>query len=139
MIRKRLSALAAALLLAVGTVLATAAPASAAGSETDYSVEYDLSDATMTCLNLTYVSACVQPYGDILWLKDKRVDGHSVYLYWDDVDGDRYGTCVDDNGVDAGWTRCNKNLSEGHGISWKVGYHNGGGDFVKANGAITTV
>lgn len=111
---------------------ATSTTASAAGIpdrpradfELDYAQQHPWTSPDKDCFYVPYgVEACVQPHGDVLWLKDLNYDGNSVRLRWEDLDGDRYGLCVGNKGVDAGWQRCNKNLPENHRIEWYATYY----------------
>ncbi|GIG68782.1 hypothetical protein [Phytomonospora endophytica] len=93
-----------------------------ASEEIDYAVEHALTDPTKYCAGNGYVSGCVQPYGDVLWIKDNASNGAHVTLKWEDLDGDRYGKCRNTLGADAGWARCNKDLPENHRIAWQLAY-----------------
>lgn len=128
MIRKRLIAMATLLLASVGLIFAGASPAQAADSwEVDYAVDVSWSDTPKECNANTYVSGCVQAYGDMLWVKDNEKDGHRVTLEWSDPAGDRAGQCINTLGADRAWTACNKNFSEGHIIYWSLKYTDSAG------------
>ena len=84
-------------------------------------------------------SACVQPAGDIIWIKDNNADGHGVYVTWEDGDGDRSGTCWNRLGKDKGWTWCNKDFPEGHTIYWRMNYYTDSGGPYSTQLTSTTV
>lgn len=122
MIRKRLITLVSAVLMSLGVVAIASPPAQAV--EWDYTVDVSWDgDSSKECINFAQASACLQPAGDLIWLQDKNKDGKSVWVTWEDLDGDRSGTCFNKLGVDAGWTWCNKNFPEGHEIMWKMHYY----------------
>lgn len=137
MIRKRLITLVSAVLMSLGAVVVVATPAQAA-AEFDYAVDATWSDEhTKTCLYGTYMAACLQPYGDYIWIQDRYKDGNSVWVRWWDQDGDRNGTCYNNLGVDRAWTWCNKNFPEGHIIKWEMHYYDDNGT-AKTLGPLTT-
>ena len=129
--RKRIITLIALAFAAFGLLGPTAASAGEIGTqgeEIDYAVAHSVTDPVKYCdYNYdAYVIGCFQPYGDVLWLQDTRTDGHHVTLVWEDLDGPRYGKCIDNLGADVGTTRCNKDLPENHRIKWNVKfYYNG--------------
>lgn len=127
MIRQRLFAMATLLLASFGLVLAGASPAQADTWEVNYAEDVNWSDTPKECQSNTYVSGCVQAYGDMLWVKDNETDGHRVTLEWSDPSGDRAGQCVNTLGVDRAWTACNKNFGEGHIINWSLKYTDSSG------------
>lgn len=124
MFRKRLAVILTALLASLGFAAAVAAPAQATLDEENYAVPKAFSDERKDCQTIgARFSACVQPQGDYLWVKDLAVNGKPVHLYWGDEDVHRHGVCRNHEGVDAGWTYCNKNFTEGHTIKWRVKYY----------------
>jgi len=124
MIRKHIRAAALAAIVAQGLVLGTSLPAQAADYETDFTEPRTYSSHPKDCVSVDRYEACVQPYGDLIWIKDGLKDGHSPYVLWWDQDGDRWGRCTNRQGRDAGWTACNKNLPEGHEIQWTFHWRN---------------
>ncbi|GLZ78223.1 hypothetical protein Afil01_30300 [Actinorhabdospora filicis] len=138
MIRKRLLAIAAMAAMAFGTVLAGAGPAQAAATwEENYAVQ--ASTTPSSCTYTTYYNACVQPTGELLWIKDKVKDGHRVNLSWRDMDSERGGICYNTIGVDGGWAYCNKEFAEGHRINWRVEYHDSKGNRLFSDWRVTVV
>lgn len=138
MIRKRIAAALVALATALVAVLGFAAPALA--------VEYDGAvDATWNndhykhCMNTTFVEACVQPEGDVLWVKDNVENGKAVGILWFEVGGSRSGECIDELGVAKGWTVCNKDFPEGSTIRWQVGWELAGDTWDWSNPTTTKV
>lgn len=131
-VRKRIGFLIAAVLATFAILGSTAA--SAAGEvgtneyETDYAVPHEMTtENPKYCLTGSNdVTGCFMPYGDILWLRDTAADGKGVKIVWTDLDGSRSGVCIDEQGKAAGWTRCNKNFSEGHNIRWQVSWYDAG-------------
>lgn len=81
-------------------------------------------DHPKKCVDHIWVDACIQPYGDIIWVKDNYADDRSVGVLWEDLDGPREGRCYDFLSANADWTACNKDFPEGHEIRWTVGYVN---------------
>jgi hypothetical protein len=126
MIRKRIAGVLAAFAMAALAVLAVASPAAASESneavDTPWSYEY-----SKECHYLDYVSGCIQPNGDVLWVKDNVPNGYSVSLTWVDTDSTRSGTCIDYLGSDAGWGTCDKDFTEGHEIKWALGWNSSTG------------
>lgn len=137
MIRKRLIAMASAL-LAFGLAFTMAAPAQAADAEIDTAVPRANSSYAKDCVTRTQGTACVQPYGDILRLRDLKKDGYGLQLHWSDLNGDRWGWCSG-GGVDRGWLACNKNFPEGHTIAWRMMYYDSNGEARWTSYQYTTV
>lgn len=137
MIRRRLIALVSAVLVSLGVAAVTASPATAL--EVDFAVDVSWSENhDKECLGpLDAASACVQPYGDIIWVKDNAKGGHRVWVTWYEYVSERSGSCVNTLGVDAGWTWCNKDFGEGHLIRWQINYYDEDGD-VKTTGNMYT-
>ncbi|PRY59644.1 MULTISPECIES: hypothetical protein [Glycomyces] len=124
--KQRIAALMGALALSVIAVLGIASPAMAA-DEINYAVD---ADWTGTCTDRRYtpnVEGCVEPGGDILWVKDNAANGYSVKLRWYDLDGSRTGECIDTLGQAKAWTICNKDFTEGHRIRWSLGWNSANG------------
>lgn len=126
MMRKRIVALLGALSLALIAALGIASPAAAA-DEINYAVDADWNGDCTDRRYLPQVDGCVEPDGDILWVKDNAANGYSVKLRWFDEDGDRSGECIDTLGQAKAWTVCNKDLPEGHDIMWSVGWNSADG------------
>jgi hypothetical protein len=125
--RERIAAVLASLVLSLGVVLGLASPAAAA-TENDYAVDVDWNDDHYkSCISTTYVEGCLQPNGDVFWVKDNVANGHEVWIEWEDLDSGRYGYCIDNLGKAKGWTACNKNFTEGHQIRWKLVWSLDGG------------
>lgn len=125
--------------VALGLVLGAAAPAQAAAFESDETATRTYSSHPKDCAYVDRYAACVQPYGDLIWIKDGIKDGYSPYVSWKDMDGDRWGNCTNRQGVDAGWTACNKNFPEGHEIRWKFHWRNFDGTWESSAYQYTTV
>jgi hypothetical protein len=125
--RNRLITMVFAVLASLGLAFAMAAPAQAADAEIDTAVPRDYSSYSKDCIERDQGKACVQAYGDILWIRDMKKDGHGLQLHWQDLNGDRWGWCSG-GGVDQGWLACNKNFPEGHTISWRLMYYDSNGD-----------
>ncbi|MEU5871116.1 hypothetical protein AB0A73_06080 [Glycomyces sp. NPDC047369] len=126
MMQQRIASLVGALALAFVAVLGIASPALAA-DEINNAVD---ADWTGTCTDRRYtpnVEGCVEPGGDILWVKDNAANGYSVKLRWYDLDGSRTGECVDTLGQAKAWTVCNKDFTEGHRIRWSLGWNSANG------------
>lgn len=117
--RKRIAAILAVFSLALLSVLAVASPASAA-DEINYAVDADWTGDCTDRRYLAKVDGCVQPNGDILWVKDNVADGYGVSLRWYDLDGSRTGECIDKLGQAKAWTVCNKDFPEGHDFRWSI-------------------
>jgi hypothetical protein len=139
MIRKHIWAAALAAVFAQGLVLGAAAPAQAADLEVDYTEPRSYSSYWKHCVSVDRYEACVQPYGDLIWIKDGLKDGYSPLVYWWDVDGDRWGRCTNQQGFDAGWTACNKNFPEGHEIMWRFHWRNYDGTWESSAARYTIV
>jgi hypothetical protein len=139
MIRKHVRSAALTAIAALGLALGAASPAQAADFESDYSEPRAYSSHPKDCLSVDRYGACVQPYGDLIWIKDGIKDGHSPVVYWWDLDGDRSGMCTNQQGVDAGWTACNKNFPEGHEIEWRFHWRNFDGTWERSAYQYTTV
>ena len=105
---------------------ATSASAASAAKEYDSAATHAMTGYSKECISVDDVTGCVMPYGDILWLDDHEADGYGVKLIWWDTDGPRLGECANNHGAVTGWTRCNKNLPEGHDIKWVVSWYEGG-------------
>lgn len=90
--------------------------------EFDWAKLHDLTDHSRDCIDNAYVKGCVQPYGDVFWLRDDEWDGLDVRLWWDDVQGPRDGLCQDAEGY-GDWARCNKRLPDGHLIEWATSWY----------------
>jgi hypothetical protein len=111
----------------------------AAAYETDYAVNATWNDDhPKACAQNTYLTACWQPYGDVIWVNDDESNGHRVGVVWDDTEGDRAGICIDTLGVAAAATRCNKNLPEGHDIAWRLYWVTDSGEYVSEWFVTTT-
>lgn len=124
--RNRIAGLIAAIAIPLFAVIGLAAPAAAA-YETDWAIDSDwFADSSRECYSNAYVSGCVQPSGDFIWLKDDDANGHPVQITWWDADGDREGYCIDNLGTAKAWTTCNKDWPEGHEIGWYVQWYNDG-------------
>jgi hypothetical protein len=123
--RNRIAALLAALAIPLFAVLGLAAPAAAATEEINYAVDIDwYADSSRECFTAgTTASACVQKNGDDIWIRDKVGDERVVRVVWWDVDGTRYGRCIDDLGPEKVWVYCNKDWTEGHEIAWYVQWY----------------
>ena len=138
MIRKHVRPAVLTAIAALGLALGAASPAHAAG-EIDYSEPRAYSSHPKDCVSVDRYGACVQPYGDLIWIKDGIKDGYSPRVYWWDLDGDRSGLCTNQQGVDAGWTACNKNFPEGHEIEWEFHWRNFDGTWERSALQYTTV
>ena len=130
---------------ALGAVTSASASASSVASsaqapdyEFDTTVPRDYSSHYKDCMTVWAGTACVQPYGDILWIRDRQKDGFALTLTWRDLDGDRRGQCYG-GGVDNGWLACNKNFPEGHEIRWWVVYYDSNGALQQTGYRDTTV
>lgn len=90
--------------------------------------QHQMTGYSKECHAVGDVEGCFMPYGDILWLDDKGLDGEPVKLLWWDVhpDGPRLGVCTGSQGFNGGWARCNKDLPENHQIKWKVSWWDNG-------------
>jgi hypothetical protein len=127
LMRKRIAAALASLALSLGVALGLASPAAAA-NENDYSVDVDWNnDHYKSCINTTYVNGCLQPHGDVFWIKDNVSNGHEVWIVWEDLDSGRYGYCINTLGAAKAWTACNKNFTEGNRIKWYLAWELDGG------------
>jgi hypothetical protein len=119
--RQRIATGFGALMVSLGIALMIGSPAAASESnnavDTSWSSQYSKS-----CHYLHYVSGCVQPHGDVLWVKDNVPNGYSSSLTWRDLDSSRSGTCLHNIGSDRGWGTCNKDFTEGHTIEWALGW-----------------
>ncbi|HEY1094360.1 MAG TPA: hypothetical protein VGE61_06635 [Glycomyces sp.] len=120
LLRKRFAATLVALAVTLGAVFGLGSPAAAI--ESDVAVDADWYTADRECIETTYVSGCVQPEGDILWVKDNVANSRSVSLAWTDLDSGRSGSCYDNLGTAKAWVICNKDFTEGHRIQWQVGW-----------------
>ncbi|MBO3733079.1 hypothetical protein [Glycomyces niveus] len=121
--RNRFAALLVALAIPLFAVLGLATPALAA-YEQDWTTNVTwYEDSSRECVENRYVSGCVQPYGDYIWLKNNGSANYVVKITWWDLDGDREGYCTNNFAPSAGWTVCNKDFPEGHRIAWYVVYH----------------
>lgn len=139
MIRKHIRTAALTSFAAVGLVLGAAVPAQAAEYERDNTEPRSYSSHWKDCSSVDNYEACVQPYGDLIWIKDGLKDGHSPKVFWWDEDGDRFGVCTNRQGFDAGWTACNKNFPEGHEIRWVFHWRNYDGTWESSANQYTTV
>jgi hypothetical protein len=126
MMRKRIAAVLAALAVSLLAVLGTASPAAAA-SEKNYAVDADWNGDCTDRRYLPQVDGCVEPDGDIFWIKDNAANGYGVKLRWYDLDGDRSGECINTLGQAKAWAVCNKDLPEGHDIKWSLGWDSANG------------
>jgi len=125
--RNRIVAILASVAAVLAVVLGLASPAAAA-TETDYAVNAAWNDDYYkSCISTTYVEGCLQPNGDVFWVKDNVSNGHEVWIEWEDLDNGRYGYCIDNLGADVAWTKCNKNFAEGHRIKWNLAWQIDGG------------
>jgi hypothetical protein len=110
---------------AAGTMSASATgEPGALAYEQDFTKDVDWTDTYKECgPEGEGGKACVQPYGDVLWLLDRWSDGHGVSMTWEALEPDggyRSGKCIDNLGSAVGWTVCNKNFDEGSAIVWQV-------------------
>jgi hypothetical protein len=126
MMRKRIAAVLAAITVSLVAILGIASPAAAA-AEINYAVDADWTGTCTHRLYLPHVDGCVEPAGDILWVKDNQANNYSVKLRWYDQDGNRSGECIDTLGQARAWTVCNKDFPEGHDIRWSVGWNSANG------------
>ncbi|MQM26972.1 hypothetical protein [Glycomyces albidus] len=115
MAKKLLAVLAAAV---AGMLIALAPAGTANAAEVDSAVAASWTSTAKECDTAALVQVCVQPYGDVLWVKDRVADGMIVGIAWVDLDSDRIGECWNRLGAATGWTVCNKNFTEGHEIGW---------------------
>lgn len=100
-------------------------------SATHYGFEFDIGKYTSSspdsvyprpvCAFNSYVSACLQEYGDIWWVKDLKADGRSAVVEWKNtVNGHlRKGACRNKSGAGT-WVRCNKNYYEGSELAIRL-------------------
>ena len=139
MIRKQIRTAALTFIAALGLVLGAAAPAQASDFESDNTEPRSYSSYWKDCASVDNYKACVQPYGDLIWIKDGLKDGYAPKVYWWDEDGDRWGACTNRQGFDAGWTACNKNFPEGHEIRWRFHWRNYDGTWEHSADQYTTV
>jgi hypothetical protein len=133
--RNRIAALLTALAIPLFAVLGLATPAAAYEGELDYTVDIDWYAAEEECITTTYVTACIRPNGDDIWIKDNVANGYEVWVTWTDTDSgiDRWGHCVDKLGADKAWTYCNKDWPDGHDISWYVNWQLAEDDYVSSS------
>jgi hypothetical protein len=141
--RKRIAAILGALMVSIGIIAATATPAAASWEE-EYSKDVDWAGTpAKDCASgrgYDYIlgDVCVQPEGDDLWVRDSFRDGYGVAMYWEDLNSDRAGWCVDALGVDKAWTMCNKDFVDGHTILWTIMFDSSDG-WIFANQTFSTV
>ncbi|THV31895.1 hypothetical protein [Glycomyces paridis] len=86
---------------------------------------HGLTDHNRECVDNEYVRACVQPYGDVFWLRDDEWDAIDVRLWWVDLDSKRWGVCQSAEGY-GDWARCDKNLTNGHLVKWASSWYEDG-------------
>ena len=73
-----------------------------------------------------------EPSGDYFFIEDSAADGHSAAIYWHNyLPGAptslyRWGSCVNSRGAANGKGQCNKNVTEGSRIDWKVCLYDSG-------------
>lgn len=113
-------------LLVPGTAMGASTPGGdQRPREEDWAELHGLTDHSRECVDNAYVKGCVQPYGDILWLRDDEWDGIDVRLWWVDNNGGsdpRHGFCQSAQGY-GDWARCDKDLPEGHEIKWATSWY----------------
>ncbi|MGW4500517.1 hypothetical protein ACWENR_18130 [Micromonospora sp. NPDC004336] len=122
-------ALAAAAGVAMTLLVPTAASAAYYGDETDYGtvvsgVPYNGIDP-VECRQIEGARGCFISYGDRLYVKDMVADGYAAALDWVDLDGPRWGSCVNKQGAGT-WVLCNKDLPEGHDLNFRVARYDSG-------------
>lgn len=130
--------------------LTVTAPLAAGAQEVepaDYYYEQQAVDASWTetakdCLEppLAGVGGCVQPYGDVLWVIDRRADGFAVSMTWYEkrptaggglVNTGNWGKCINKRGKAVGWTNCaTLDFPEGNTIHWSMQYYEPGEGWV---------
>ncbi|BBB02024.1 hypothetical protein RVR_9712 [Actinacidiphila reveromycinica] len=77
-------------------------------------------DCLANAISMTGSEACFERYGDVLWVKDTKADGHSATNSWDNyLDGSLYrrGSCVNKLGSGQ-WGYCNKDMYEGSVVDY---------------------
>ncbi|MEV4758659.1 hypothetical protein AB0J86_26645 [Micromonospora sp. NPDC049559] len=117
-----------------GSLLALAVPGAAYaayyGSETDYAAwTSDAPDSTSTCSEIIGGIVCFQPYGDLIFVKDRSADGYAVAADWytSYAGPARTGSCVHKLTADgARWAVCNKDFTEGNVVHIRAARYSGG-------------
>lgn len=123
--------------VAVGASVMMAAPANAGhvwpwntnvNVETNVGVEISPPNTSgMKCSWGKRATVCFKQYGDVWYVRDEIVDGHSAVAIWEDWDGSevyRQGLCRNPHGAFS-WAKCNKNYWEDHTIRFSAGYSEG--------------
>jgi hypothetical protein len=122
----------------IGAALALLIPASARaeyyGEELDYAVRSDGPTGEYYCTDVDGLAgayACFKPYGDVLFIKDTRADGHAAVAEWGIV-GNRWGSCVNTLGSGS-WGKCNKNFPEGKFLDLSAARYDSGNFIARGN------
>ena len=121
------------LLMAATPMLAGPAQAKVASNGTQAAYTYEWNEAVKSgaplyyhgyyCNGTTGATACFDPDGDVIYVKDIKADGYSAVMRWY-TDYGRWGTCRNANGAGT-WAKCNKDFAEGHTITWRATQYNG--------------
>lgn len=114
------------------TVAATSALVLAAASGAQAAAyEYDVAQlktipSVLTCnktVDESYGKGCYDASGDIFWVWDQQSDAQSVAVIWSAAG--RQGICRHTGGASGTdyWNKrqCNKNLPEGHTVTFRIG------------------
>ncbi|GAA4260817.1 hypothetical protein GCM10022255_091010 [Dactylosporangium darangshiense] len=110
------------------------------GGEINHAASIDYppdTDWYRKCVSVTGAMACLQPYGDDLYIYDSSADGHSAAMIWFDADSARSGTCVSQWG-NGHWGWCNKDFTEGHTIYFAAAVYEAG-NIVRNSSWVSTV
>lgn len=132
--RPRSLTLAAVIGAALALLIPTAALAEYYGEELDYAVLSDGPTGEYYCTNadgLAGTFACFKPYGDVLFIKDTRADGHAAVAEWDIINL-RWGSCVNTLG-NGKWGKCNKNFAEGKFLNLSAARYDRGNFIARGN------
>ncbi|GAA3130296.1 hypothetical protein JOF29_007177 [Kribbella aluminosa] len=75
------------------------------------------------CVSVTGAKACFAAYGDRVWVKDTKANGHPVAATIQDQEssGSWYRECFNDRGEAGGWVMCDFDVPEFNaGLLWAV-------------------
>lgn len=119
-----------ALSMAAAAAISVVVPgtASAIEFELDYGTKVSGGPPSATrCTDaIAEVKVCYEPYGDKWWVQDRKSDGKSAIVEWQNrtsVRLHRYGRCVNSHGTGT-WAVCNKNYYEDSNITGYQGVWN---------------
>ncbi|GLW34281.1 hypothetical protein [Actinoplanes regularis] len=93
----------------------------------------------LNCVSTTGATACLEAYGDILWVKDTAADSASAVADWDNYVGGtltRWGYCRNSPGSGK-WAYCNKNFTEGSELRLRAAVYDGSeGTWIRWSGTL---